>query len=153
MITIQSKDGIVDITGDEPSWDEIKDNYPICLEDNSNITIKFGGSTSVEKIANELSREFSTKCGNFVAEHNHTGSGDAYKFTQGEGKDSSTFLHIAFASREFKITEQGAEGTYGKICVDAIVAVVNKINPLDRVTADMLKKIYDGTYSKWEEVK
>lgn len=49
-------------------------------------------------------------------------------------------MHIAFASREFKITEQGAEGTYGKICVDAIVAVVNKINPLDRVTADMLKK-------------
>lgn len=153
LITIQSKDGIVDITGDEPSWDSIKDNYPICLEDNSNITIKFGGSTSVEKIANELSREFSTKCGNFVAEHNHTGSGDAYKFTQGEGKDSATFLHIAFASREFKITEQGAEGTYGKICVDAIVAVVNEINPLDRVTADMLKKIYDGTYSKWEEVK
>mgnify|MGYP003218345606 FL=1 len=56
LITIQSKDGIVDITGDEPSWDSIKDNYPICLEDNSNITIKFGGSTSVEKIANELSR-------------------------------------------------------------------------------------------------
>ena len=102
LITIQSKDGIVDITGDEPSWDSIKDNYPICLEDNSNITIKFGGSTSVEKIANELSREFSTKCGNFVAEHNHTGSGVLINLLKEKEKIQQLFYTLLLLHENLK---------------------------------------------------
>jgi phosphate transport system substrate-binding protein len=152
--TIRNKDGIIAMNDDDPYWSEMKDQYPVSKEDNSGITIRFGGSTSVEKIARQLSSEFSLKCGNFIAEHNHTGSGDAYKRTQGSEKDSSNKLDVAFASREFKVggTEPAAVGTYGKICMDAIVAVVNKSNGLSDITADILKKLYNGSIATWERI-
>lgn len=152
---IKGADGIVDIKATDPSWDDIKDNYPVTTQDNSGVTIKFGGSTSVEKVSKALSKEFSPKAGNFVAEHEHTGSGDAFKRVQGSEKDGANKLHIGFASREFKLTdtEQLAEGTYGKICTDAIVAVVNSENELSSVTAETLKAIYDGTSKKWKDVE
>ena len=153
--TIKANDGITTINATDPSWDDIKANYPIHSEDNSAITIKFGGSTSVEKIAKALSGEFKLKCGNFKVEHNHTGSGDAFKRTQGTEKDKANKLHIAFASREFKLTdtEQLATGTYGKICTDAIVAVVNSKNSLKNISSETLKGIYDGTITKWKELE
>ena len=154
-LTIQDKDGILEIKDSDPTWESIKSNYPICNEDNSSITIKFGGSTSCEKIAKALSSEFSSKCGNFVAEHNHTGSGDAYKRCQGSEKDGSNYLDIGFASREFKITdsEPAVSGSYSLICVDAIVAVVNLKNTLDEVTSNQLVSIYTGEYTTWDNVK
>lgn len=152
--TISGADGIVEIKTSDPSWEAIKANYPIILEDNSGVTIRFGGSTSVEKVAKKLSAEFSTKCGNFNVEHNHTGSSDAYKATQGSEKDGSNSLHIGFASREYKLTsdEQLEEGTYGFICKDAIVAVVNNNNPLTNVTTETLKNIYNSTVTKWNDL-
>lgn len=152
---IKGADGIVEIKDTDKSWLEIKDNYPIIDEDNSNITIKFGGSTSVEKVAKALSSEFSTKCGNFIVEHEHTGSGDAYKRVQGAEANGSNSLHIGFASREFKLDsdEMLEENTYGLVCVDAIVVVVNKDNELMSITGEMLKDIYNGTILKWQDLK
>src|SRR5574344_133509 len=97
-----------------------------------------------------LSKEFSPLCGNFVAEHNHTGSGDAYKRTQGTDKDSSSALDIAFASREFATSEPAATGTTAKMCTDAIVAAINAKNTrITNITAASLKGIYSGTITKW----
>ncbi len=154
-LTIQDKDGILEIKDSDPTWDSIKSNYPICNEDNSNVTVKFGGSTSCEKIGKALSSEFSSKCGNFVAEHNHTGSGDAYKRCQGSEKDGSNYLDIGFASREFKITdsEPAESGSYSLICVDAIVAIVNLKNTLNEVTSSQLVSIYTGEYTTWDNIK
>lgn len=153
--TIKGEGGIVAINATDPSWDDIKDNYPVTKQDNSSVTIRFGGSTSVESIAKKLSSEFSTKCGNFKFEHDHTGSSDAYKRTQGSEKDSTSFLHIGFASREYKVNdnEKLASGTYGFICVDAIVAVVNDKNDVSAITTAQLKSIYDGTITKWEDLQ
>ncbi|MFA6611359.1 MAG: substrate-binding domain-containing protein [Bacilli bacterium] len=151
--TIQSKDGIIAVKTSDPTWDEIKEAYPICLEDNSSVTIKFGGSTSVEKIAKALSSEFATKCGYFKIEHSHTGSGDAYKRTQGSEKDGANYLHIAFLSRELKTTEAPAAHTSGTICVDAIVTVVNHSNQLTAIDAQTLLKIYQGIFTKWSEIE
>ncbi len=153
--TIQSKDGIVLINQNDPSWDDIKGNFPITLEDNQGITVMFGGSTSVEKIAKALSSEFSQKCGNFVAEHNHTGSGDAYKRTQGSEKDGANALDIGFASREFKLldSEPALLDTTGIICVDAIVVVVHPSNTLNSISQAALKSIYSGIISTWKELE
>lgn len=150
--TIIANSGIVKINSTDKSWNDIKANYPICEKDNSNITIKFGGSTSVEKIAKALSQEFASKCGNFKPEHNHGGSGDAYKFTQGEEKDSTSKLDVGFLSRELNSSETASENTAGLICVDAIVAVTNTKNPLKEITADDLKNIYTGTITKWSQI-
>lgn len=150
--TIIANSGIVEISATDPSWEDIKEDYPIANQDNSSITIKFGGSTSVENIAKALSAEFASKCGNFKYEHNHTGSSDAFKYTQGENKDDSAKLDIGFLSREFSDTEVCAANTFGKICVDAIVAVVHSSNPLRNVTAQDLVNAYTGVYTKWSEL-
>lgn len=153
-LTMKAADGIVDITGDEKSWDELKAGFPIASKDNSSVTIKFGGSTSVEKMAKALTSQFAPLCGNFIPSHNHTGSGDAYKHTQGAGKDDSGALDIGFLSREINLTsdEPAEAGSYGRMAIDAIVPVVNPVNTYTATTAAVLKDIYTGTYSTWNQV-
>jgi len=151
--TIQNHSGIVSIETADSLWDDIKSNYDVCTQDNSDVTVLFGGSTSVESIARALSAEFSAKCGNFIAEHNHTGSGDAYLRVQGSEADGANKLHIGFASRDFKSTEPGAIDTYGQICWDAVVVVVNGLNNvLSNITVEDIKKIYAGEITHWSEL-
>ncbi len=150
---IKSQGGIVSISASDPSWDDIKDDYSIVSQDNSSVTVKFGGSTSVEKVAKALSSAFSSLAGNFVAEHNHTGSGDAFKRVQGEEKGSANMLHIGFASRNFKDSEAGATDTYGQLAWDAVVAVVNQKNTkLTNITSQQLAAIYGGDTKLWSEL-
>jgi phosphate transport system substrate-binding protein len=134
------------------SWDDIKDDYPVCTQDNSAVTIKFGGSDSIEKIAKALTESFMPKCGNFVAEHDHTGSSDGFKRTQGSEKDGDNYKHIGFASRPFKDTEAGATGTQGQLAWDAIVAIVHLDNQVDNASAEELKKMFSGEFSTWQDV-
>lgn len=151
---MKSEGGILEISNHDPKWEDIKDNYEITKKDNSNITIYFGGSTSVSSMAQALAKEFSNLCGNVKFSHDYHGSGDAYKKTQGAQKDATGYYDMAFASRDFKITgdEKAQEGTYGKICIDAIVVVVNAKNECSSLTADDLVKIYTGVYRKWNEL-
>ena len=151
--TIVNHGGIIAVGADDPTWDEIKVQYPICTQDNSAVTINFGGSTSVQPIAEALSAEFSAKCGNFIAEHNHTGSGDAYKRTQGTEASGANALDIGFASRDFKTSEPAAEGTTGRICMDAVVVVVNSANTtLTTLTAEQTKSIFEGAFTRWSDL-
>jgi len=150
-VTISGANGIVDITTGK-TWNDILDNYPVCSLDNSNITIKFGGSDSVEQIARALSTDFSAKCGNFIPDHNHTGSSNAYKGLNGENSDptDNLFIHIGFASREFNSGEVG--NITGIMARDAIVVVVHKDNNLTSLTAAQIKAIYEGSITKWSDL-
>jgi phosphate transport system substrate-binding protein len=148
---IVTNEGAVPLESTE-SWDDIKDNYDVCALDNSGVTIKFGGSDSIEKIALALTESFSPKCGNFVPEHDHTGSSDGFKRTQGSEKDGDNYKHIGFASRPFKDSEAGATGTQGQLAWDAIVAIVHLDNELTNVTAEDLKKMYRGDYATWDQL-
>lgn len=117
------------------------------------ITINLGGSTSVEKIAKALSAEFELECPKFDAVHNHTGSGDAYKRTQGSDKNSATNLHIGFLSRDLKAEETATEGTSGLVCKDGIVAVVNaKNSAVTNVTGEDLTTLYSTKDVTWASV-
>lgn len=142
--------GILELSGDEPTWASIKSNYPIASQDNSNFTVRFGGSTSVEDMSIALTDQFSPLCGNFIANHNHLGSGSAYKGTQGEADD----LDVGFLSREIKLTssEPAAAGSYDKLCTDAIVAIVNESNTYESTDAETLKSIYSGEKTLWSDV-
>lgn len=153
--TMQSEGGILEVKASDPTWESIKNNYEIVSKDNSNVTINLGGSTSVSKMAIALANEFSNLCGNVNFSHDYHGSGDAYKKTQGENKDNIGYYDIAFASRDFKLdsTEVAKEGTYGTLCIDAIVPVVNLENTLSNITKEQLVKIYTGIYTKWNEVE
>lgn len=152
--TMKSEGGILEVKASDPTWDSIKNNYEIISKDNSHITINFGGSTSVSKMAIALANEFSNLCGNVNFSHNYYGSSDAFKKTQGEEKDSTGYLDMAFASRDFKLdsTESASEGTYGTLCIDAIVVVVNKENTIVNCTKKQLVDIYTGVITKWNEI-
>lgn len=148
---IITNEGAVPLSSSE-TWDDIKDDHTVCTQDNSGVVIKFGGSDSIQKIAEALSASFAPKCGNFTPEHDHTGSSDGFKRTQGTEKDGDNYKHIGFASRPFKDEEAGATGTQGQLAWDAIVAIVHLDNELDNVTAEDLKKIYSGEYTTWDQL-
>lgn len=152
---IKQNGGIVATSATDQSWTELSTSYPICDQDNSTIDIYVGGSTSVEKIAKAITANFKGKCGNFNPLHNHEGSSAAYKGTQNvDYKDAAaTYLDLGFASRGFKDTEVGAEGTYDQICWDAVVAVINEANTLvSNITAEDLRKVYEGTHTLWGDL-
>ena len=88
------------------------------------------------------------------AVHNHTGSGAAYKGTQGSNMNTVNGMHIGFLSRELKTDEVAAEGTSGLICKDGIVVCVNSKNTLiSNITKETLKKIYESETITWSEIK
>lgn len=137
------------------TWDSIKAQYPITQQDNSGVTVRFGGSDSIQKVAEALTAAFTAKAGNFVAEHDHTGSGDGWKRTNDPAvKDTTVGKDVGFASRPFTTTETAnvTSDQFGQLAWDAIVAIVHIDNPISNVTADTLKKIYDGTYATWADV-
>ncbi len=152
LATIKAAHGIVDVTSGQP-WATVKsgqDWEATVNGDNSDLTIKFGGSDSVEKIAKALSADFAPKAGNFIPEHNHTGSSNAYKGLNGENSavNDALSIMIGFASREFKDTEPA--NVTGVVAIDAIVAIVNLENPVMNMTAEDLKNIYSGSITTWE---
>lgn len=148
--TIYTNGGIVEMTDQDPSWNDIKDQHPVTALDNSAVTVKFGGSTSVQKVAEALTSQFKTLAGNFNAEHNHTGSGDAFKRTQGSEKDGANGIHMGFLSRAFNLSEESkAENTFGVLAWDAVVVVVHKTNTITNLTTEELKAIYTGERKNW----
>jgi len=136
------------------TWDSIKGQHPVCLTNNAAVTVRLGGSDSIQKVAEALTAAFKPKCGNFIAEHDHTGSGDAYKRTNDPAiKDTSVGKDIGFASRQFRGSELNVpESLRGRLAWDAIVAIVHKENPVSNATAEELKSIYNGTLKTWAEV-
>ena len=148
LASIAQAGGIVDLSSGQP-WGTVKAQFPICGQDNSAYTLKIGGSDSVEKIATEISPDFSAKCGNVVPQHNHTGSSNAYKGLNGSNAaiNDALSIHVGFASREF--TAQEPALVTGRVAVDAIVAIVHLDNPLMSITASALKRIYGGDVTNW----
>ncbi len=126
----------------------------ICNSNNSAITLKVGGSTSVDKMAQALTANFKGLCGNPTFTHAATGSGDAFKRTQGSSATGTDLIDIGFLSRG--VSENAASGTYSGIqttggtgspanvamCLDAVVVVVSKKNQVNNITPALLKSIY-----------
>ena len=151
--TIMEHGGILETSSSDKSWNTLKEEFAIDDADNSAITVNIGGSTSVRSIVSNLLSEFSAKCGNFQYVYNPTGSGDAYRRTNGSEKDGANACDLAFASREFNNNEPLEASLKGTMCIDAIVAVVNKKNDVASIDASTLKSIYSGDIKKWNEIK
>lgn len=130
------------------TWDDVKNEFGVCAEDNSAITVRLGGSDSIQKVAEALTLSFKAKCGNFVPAHEHTGSSDGYRRTNGVNKDDAVGKDIGFSSRAFRNSGADLEldvpaEQRGQLAWDAIVAIVHKDNPLSNVNADILKRMYE----------
>lgn len=151
LASIAQGGGIVDLSDGTP-WALLKVDFPICEQDNSGYTLKIGGSDSVESLANDISPGFSANCGNVVPEHNHTGSSNGFRGTNGDasGIDDALSLHVGFASREFRTTEPAEK--LGVMSIDAIVAIGHLDNPVENLTDADLKAIYSGEITDWSEL-
>lgn len=135
------------------NWASLVSSHPVCAIDNSDVTLNFGGSDSITRIAEALSAAFSPRCGNVNTVNNHTGSSDGFKRSQGDEKDGVNAVHIGYSSRPFRDEElSGPAETRGQLAWDAIVAIVHKDNPVDDITGDQLKRIYNGELATWGDV-
>ena len=137
------------------NWSDVRNDHPICQQDNSAQTLYFGGSDSVTRIAEALSAAFAPNCGNVQTVNNHTGSGDGWRRTQGDQKDGVNYMHIGYSSRFFRDGELATDASGDsrfQIAWDAIVAIVHVSNPVDNLTADQLKRVYSGDLPTWGDV-
>lgn len=156
MAIVKKNGGEVD-TSKAVAWSELAKKHPIVNKDNSAITIKTGGSTSVEKTVRAALEAFSPMAGNFKFSMHQTGSGASVSSTLGKDKDGPNSVDIGFASRPFKT--DGSEDiskalSQGQYCIDAVVAVVNKKNTnITNITKAQLKDIFTGKITKWEDIK
>lgn len=151
---VVSAGGIADVDSGKP-WAELKKDHPIVNQDNSAITIKTGGSTSVEKTFSKAVESFIPLAGNFKFEPNHTGSGDGFKRTLGAEKEGPNAIDIGFASRAFKTEENISSALLsGVYSLDAVVVVVHKDNDsIENLDKETLRKIFSGEIKSWSDLK
>ena len=142
--------GITDIKK-AVAWKTLIQKHPIVMEDNRDIIIKTGGSTSVEKTLKAVIESFIPMAGNFSFEPNHSGSSDGFKRTLGSEKEGPNKVDIGFASRAFKEDEDIKEAMHsGVYSMDAIIVVVNEKNPnLNSTSVKVLKDIFEGKTQSW----
>src|SRR5690554_4068171 len=134
-------------------WDELKVNHPIVDQDNSGITIRTGGSTSVSSTLQAALEAFQPLAGGVQFEMNHTGSSAGFEATLGAEKDSPNQADIGFASRDFKDSETVSDGFLtGNYAKDAVVVVVHKDNSLTNISAQAVKDVFEGNLTLWDEL-
>ena len=110
--------------------------------------ISISGSTSLKPLMDELAKEFTDLQPNITLNVGGGGSGQGY----GDAEDNVT--DFGMISEEF--AQEKAPGCVSYIvCKDGIAVIVHKDNPLDNVTIEQLKNIYDvdagsNSITKWD---
>lgn len=107
-----------------------------------NITVN--GSTSVQPLAEELSKAFKAKHPNVTIDVQGGGSGVGIKSA------NDGVVDIGMSSRELKTEEKGLKEF--KIAIDGISVVVNPANGVTNLTLEQIQKIYIGEITDWSQV-
>ena len=111
-------------------------------------SINISGSTSLKPLMDELVKKFRDLQPNVTVNVGGGGSGQGYS----DAKDSVT--EFGMISEEFS-SEKAPGCSFLTVCKDGIAIIVHKDNPLDSITLEQLKNIYDadaGTnaIAKWD---
>ena len=116
------------------------------LTDKSNGTVTVHGSTSAAPILSDLASEYMKLNPNAKVEVTESDS------TQGLNDAMQGKCDLGMSSRSLQSYEKELLTSYvfGR---DAIAVVVNSENPMDDISVDMLKKIYDKEYTEWTDIK
>jgi len=104
-----------------------------------------GGSSSVSPLMEKLIEAYKAVNPNASIELQTSDS------TTGMTSTIEGSYDIGMASRELK-EEEAAELEPTVIATDGIAVVVNNANPLDELSADLVKDIYVGNVSTWDEI-
>lgn len=109
-------------------------------------TVVITGSTSVEKIVNEMKSEFEALNPGITVQYTGNGSSAGIKDTIAGSNN------IGAASRELT-EEEKAEGlTETQFAFDGIAVAVNPANEVQDITMEQLQKIYAGEITNWKEL-
>ncbi len=93
LAIISQGGGIVDLTKGV-AWAIVKTSHPVCDTNNSALTLKIGGSDSVESLSKRIGPAFAAACGNVNMDYNHTGSSNGFKGTNGANNGIADALNI-----------------------------------------------------------
>lgn len=99
--------------------------------------IDVSGSTSLQPLMTELAAAFEKLQTNISVTVGGGGSGTGYK-----NADESV-SEFGMISEEFSL-EKSPSCTHYIVCKDGIAVIINSNNPLDNITMDQLKNIYDA---------
>lgn len=113
-------------------------------------SIDVSGSTSLQPLMIELAAAFENLQPNVKVNVSGGGSGTGYKNAD-EGVSA-----FGMISEEFNV-EKAPSCTDYVVCKDGIAVIVNKENPLDSITMEQLKNVYDveageAAIIKWNEL-
>lgn len=135
----------------------ISDNGYVAVVDNAPVytangalsgKISISGSTSLQELMTDLAGEFMKLQRNVTVEVGGGGSGTGYKNAD-EGVSEFGMISEVF------VPEKAPSCVVYTVCQDGIAVIVNKNNPLDSITLNQLKNIYDaeagsGAITKWD---
>ena len=110
-------------------------------------TIVITGSTSVEKILNDMKDEFTAQNPNVTIEYTGSGSSAGIKDTKAKTNN------IGASSREIKDEEMEDGLQIETFAYDGIAVIVNPANEaVANLTTEQLTDIYSGKITNWSEV-
>jgi phosphate transport system substrate-binding protein len=120
-----------------------------CIEGNNNIKkLTIDGSTTVFPIAQAAAEKYMDENNNVDIQISGTGS------SNGVSSVGSGSADIGMASRELKDQEKTDYPNLVQhvVAKDGIALIVHKTNNLTQLTTKQVKGIYNGTYTKWNEL-
>ncbi|MCL1922544.1 MAG: substrate-binding domain-containing protein [Propionibacteriaceae bacterium] len=100
-------------------------------------TINISGSTSLKPLMDVLAKKFADLQPNVTVNVGGGGSGQGYS----DAQDGVT--EFGMISEHFN-AEKAPDATSYTVCKDGIAVIVNPVNPLDSISMDQLKSIYDA---------
>ena len=110
-------------------------------------TVVITGSTSVEKILNDMKDEFTAQNPNVTIEYTGSGSSAGIKDTKAKTNN------IGASSREIKDDEKDADLKQEIFAYDGIAVIVNPANEaVKNITTEQLADIYSGKITNWKDV-
>ena len=110
-------------------------------------TVSTDGSTSMEKVIGSLKETFELDNEGITVTYNPTGS------TSGITAVLEGRCDIGLSSRDLKDEEKANGLVETVIAYDGIAVIVNQSNTTDDLTSDMIKSIYLGNTTVWDEIQ
>lgn len=128
-------------------WIPVDDKAPSYeKKDNLKGDINITGSTSVYPLMEKIVEGYTKLNPNVKINLQQNGSGEGIKAAIEGTAD------FGMASRELK-AEEAEKLKAEPIAKDGIAVIVNKENPLDEISMDVIKEIYLGNTKDWKDVK
>ena len=122
------------------------DNAPAYSGSRPSGKIVIGGSSSVSPVMEDLIAAYKEINASAEIELQVTDSSNGMNDTKSGAYD------IGMASREVREAEVADGLVPVFIAIDGIAVIVNSSNPLEALTADQVKRIYNGEIEKWSDI-